>query len=107
MNVSDTQNSLFRQLDAAALVSTLQNAADQAQRQAALSHLREAQHRDASVQGLPGSDASLAVDGGAEEDDERRRQARRPASRAPHDGSPPLKDAPNPGPLGRHFDVTG
>jgi hypothetical protein len=107
MNVPDTQNSLFRQMDAAALVSTLQSAADQAQRQAALSNLRAAQHKEASVQGLPESDASLGVEGGDQDEEARQRRGRRLPGTIKQDAATPVKDAPHPGPLGRHFDTIG
>jgi hypothetical protein len=107
MNVPDTQNSLFRQMDAAALVSAAQNAPDQAQRQAALSSLREAQHRETSVQGSPESDASLGVDAGGRDEESLRRRARRRSGPGEQDSGAPLKDAPYPGPLGRHFDAIG
>src|ERR1700756_4066990 len=100
MNVSETQNSLFRQMDAAVLVATLQEAAQQAQRQAALSSLREAQRRESSVQDATQAQAGQGVAGRREQEEGRRR--RRGAAPAQEGAAPPEPAPPPPGPLGRH-----
>jgi hypothetical protein len=105
VNVPGTQNSLFRQMDAAALVATLQNAADQAQRQTALSAEREAQHREASIQDSSEADASQGV-GGNDQDSERRKR-RQPLVQSSSPDKESIKEVHDPGPLGRHLDVTG
>jgi hypothetical protein len=106
MNVPQTQNSLFRQLDAVNIVAGVQQAAEQAQRQAALTEQREALHRQGSVGEAEGSQQSTGVGGRQSGDPQGGQEARpRRAGQGPEPETP-LQDAPYPGPLGRHFDIT-
>jgi hypothetical protein len=106
MNVPQTQNSLFRQMDAAAIVANVQQASEQAQRQAALSEQREAAHRQGSVAESESSKQSAGI-GGQPGQDADGQPGGGKRFRAPvQEEERPLKDAIHPGPLGRHLDVT-
>jgi hypothetical protein len=106
MNVLQTQHSLFRQLDAAAIVAQLQQASEQAQRQMAISHLREAHHREGSISQAEGVYESAEVSERGHQPDERRPKGGK--SRAAGVGMDPeanVKDSPNIGPLGHRLDI--
>jgi hypothetical protein len=106
MNVLQTQNSLFRQMDAAAIVAQIQQAADQAQRQMALSSLRDARHRDASISQAENTHQSASVNEREHQADDRRpRGGKFRGLAADQDPDANVKDAPNIGPLGHHFDI--
>ncbi len=103
MNVEQTQPSLVRAMDVAALVALQQQAAEQAQRQSALSAQRQADHAAASIAEAAGSAESAQVaDRQAAPPDEPRSTRRRRPSEAE---DAPIKDAPNPGPLGHRLDI--
>jgi hypothetical protein len=109
MNVLQTQHSLFRQLDAAAIVAQIQQAAEQAQRQMAISHLREARHLEGSISQAEGAHESAAVSERGHPQDERRPRGggARELTATDSDQDADIMDAPNIGPLGHHFDVVG
>lgn len=105
MNVPQTQSTLARSLDVASMVALQVQAAEQAQRQQALSGLREADHAAASVAQAQGAAESAKVGerpGGTEEED--RRTGKRRSTNSDRDAGP-LRDAPNPGPLGHRLDI--
>jgi hypothetical protein len=106
MNVPQTQSSLFRQLDAVSIVANIQQAAEQAQRQAVLSEQREALHRQGSVGQAENSHQSSGIGGRQQEEDggQNGSGAFRQQDQG-GDAAAPLKDSPNPGPLGHHFDI--
>lgn len=104
MNVPQTQPSLVRAADVAALLAIQQQAAELAQRQQALSATREAAHSAASVAQATGSAETAGVgqrQNAPENEDQRGRRSR---AVSPEE-EPPIKDAPNIGPLGHNLDI--
>ena len=98
--------SILRQQEVASVVSQQVHGGEQAQRQLALSQAREAEHRAGMVAASEGSQASANVgdDGRPPEQEADRRGGLLRGGLRPEE-LPPLKDAPNPGPLGHHFDI--
>jgi len=104
VNVEQTQHALFRQLDVASLVALQASAADQAQRQHAISAQRLADHAAASIAQAEGAAESARV-GQRQQRDEEGGQGGDRGRGSREEKNAPLKDAPNPGPLGHHLDI--
>ena len=105
MNVPQTQPTLVRAADVAALLAIQQQAAELAQRQQALSATREAAHSAASIAQASGATESARVGQRQGDGEEEGRSHRRLRAQKP-DEEPGIKDAPNIGPLGHHLDIT-
>ena len=104
MNVEQTQPTLVLAAEVAGLMALQQQAADQTQRQQALSSAREAAHAEASIAQASSSAESAPVgergpDAGTEGPGPRRLRGQKPAK------DPAIKDAPNIGPLGHRLDI--
>lgn len=98
--------SILRQQEVAAVVSQQVHGGELAQRQLALSQAREAEHRAGMVAAAEGSQASAGIgDDGRPPEQEADRRGGFPRGGGGQEKLPPLKDAPDPGPLGRHFDI--
>ena len=98
MNVLPIQNSLFRQLDAVALVAPLHQAANVAQHTAALDAQAEALHQQDLVAEAEQSHSGLGVGRDGQEEGEEQRAARRRAIAEEDKGG--TKPAPARSPLG-------
>jgi hypothetical protein len=98
-SVEQTQNALFRQLDAAAIVAVAVQAAEQSQRQTALETQRLARRQAHQVGAASALDADLPVD-------QRPPQQDRETGLRGGQGKPqPEEAAGPPGPTGRRLDI--
>ena len=104
MNVPLTQPTLVRAMEVAGLFAMQQQAAEQQQRQEAISAQREAEHSAASIAQAEGSAESAKVGDRPAAPEEEERRLRRARKKTVTDA--PIKDAPNPGPLGHRLDIT-
>ena len=104
MNVPNTQHSLFRQLDAVGIVAPLQQAAELAQKQLAISSLREAQHRENSIDQTENAHLSPEISDRAK-NRTRQRNNNFYGSDEENEQAGTVKDAPNITTLGHHFDI--